>query len=198
MTSPHPTPPAGLSLRRRRGWVPLAALTVLAGATLALVVSLIGPGGGPGSAGDGGGAIAVTATSFDPEANPAEENESAAIRAVDGDPSTTWATERYVRRPFAGLKEGVGLILRASEPADFTTLLVESPSEDWAAAIYVAEQPSSALAGWGTPVATQSSIGGDATFDLKRTSGRAVLVWITNTGTDRRVVVREARLEGRR
>lgn len=190
------TPPAGTHIARKRAWVPLAVFTVLAGAGLALAVSLVGRGpGAPRSA--AARSLTITATSFDPEARPAEENERAARNVADGDPATTWATERYRSRPFAGLKDGVGLILRAAQPAAFTRLTIDSASEDWAAQIYVADQPSPALSGWGQPVATRTAIRRETTFDLKDARGQSVLVWITDTGPARRVAVREARLEGR-
>ncbi|HVE94393.1 MAG TPA: protein kinase, partial [Acidimicrobiales bacterium] len=196
MTGSHATPPAGIPLPRKRSWVPLAVFTLLAGVGLAVAVSLIGRGTGS----DGESttrALTLTASSFDPEARPAEENESAARNVVDGDPSTTWATERYRSRPFAGLKKGVGLILRSAPPAAFARLTVDSTSDDWAAEIYVADEPSPALAGWGQPVASRTGIRRAATFDLRDTRGGSILVWITDTGPSRRVTVREVRLEGR-
>lgn len=198
MTSPHVTPPAGVALPRRRGWVPLAGLTLLAGGALAVAVSLVGRETGSGSGAASGVPITVTPTSFDPEARPPVENEDAVGRAVDGDLNTAWTTETYRSRPFAGLKDGVGLVLRAGEAADFTRLSVESPSQDWAAAVYVADESAPTLGGWGSPVTTRSGIAGDAIFELAQTRGKVVLLWMTDTGTERRVVVREARLEGRR
>ena len=196
MVSDHATPPAGTRLPRRRAWIPLAVFTLLAGVGLALAGSLIGRGAGT-DRGQAPRALTLTATSFDPEARPAEENESAAPNVVDGDPSTTWATERYRARPFAGLKKGVGLILRSAEPAAFSRLTVDGASEDWTAEIYVADEPAPALSGWGRPVATRTGIRREATFDLAGRRGQSVLLWITDTGTARRVAVREARLEGR-
>jgi hypothetical protein len=198
MTGGHPTPPAGIRVAPRRGWIPLVALTLLAGGALALAVSLIGRGGGGGAASTAGDAITVTASSFDPEARPPTENEESVANAVDGDPSTSWATERYNVRPFAGLKKGVGIILRATDEAAFSQLALQSPSRDWAASVYVADSPAPTLAGWGAPVARQPKINRIATFDLRQARGRAVLLWITDTGPQRRVVIDEARLVGRR
>lgn len=197
MSSRTPTPPHGTTIRRRRGWVPLAALTLLAGAGLAVAGTLIGGTGPSGGGAASGQPVTVTASSFDPEARPPTENETRAGLAVDGDPATAWTTERYRSRPFAGLKKGVGLILRVGEPTAFSRLTVQSPTQDWAAEIYVTEEAPAALAGWGTAVARRAGVMGSATFDIGQVRGRAVLIWITDTGPARRVSIQEARLEGR-
>ncbi len=57
-----------------------------------------------------------------------------------------------------------------------------SPTQGWAADVYVADTAPSTLDGWGAPVASASDIGGDATFDLHGTTGRVVLLWITALG----------------
>ena len=55
---------------------------------------------------------AITATDFDPQGDPPEENPELAALAVDGDPDTAWHTQTYDQNfgP-GGLKTGVGLIL---------------------------------------------------------------------------------------
>ena len=54
----------------------------------------------------------VTATDFDPQGTPPEENPELAPLAVDGDKTTAWRTLNY-KQNFGpgGLKSGVGLIL---------------------------------------------------------------------------------------
>jgi hypothetical protein len=42
-------------------------------------------------------------------------NDAAARRAIDGDPGTSWDTERYNTRDFGRLKSGVGLILQLDQ-----------------------------------------------------------------------------------
>lgn len=60
----------------------------------------------------------VKATDFDPRADggSAQENPKQAAQAVDGNPETSWRTERYRRLPtLGGLKPGVGLVLDLGE-----------------------------------------------------------------------------------
>jgi hypothetical protein len=58
-----------------------------------------------------GGALRVSrVTAFDPDGDKTE-NDSAADRAVDGDPSTSWTSATYRSARFGGLKPGVGLRL---------------------------------------------------------------------------------------
>ena len=54
----------------------------------------------------------LTATDFDPQGDPPEENPELAPLAVDGDPATSWRTATYLQNfgP-GGLKTGVGLVL---------------------------------------------------------------------------------------
>ena len=54
----------------------------------------------------------VTATDFDPQGTPPEENPDLAPLAVDGDKATAWRTLTY-KQNFGpgGLKSGVGLVL---------------------------------------------------------------------------------------
>jgi len=206
----HATPPAGTRpiarpAARPRGLV--AGLAALAGiAAIAVAVLLAGggnddrnPGGASSDGGGSGGgsAVAVSSTrSFDPQATPAEENEEAVGLAVDGNPATAWNTDTYNTRPFGGLKAGVGLIVLLAEAADLSQLLVTSPTNDWAAAVYLAPSPATDLAGWGEPVATADGIAGNAQFDLGGRRAAAVLIWITDTGPTRRAEVSEVSLRG--
>ena len=72
---------------------------------------------------------------------------------------------------------------------------MSSPTHGWAAQVYVANQRSSALPGWGQPVDTQQDIDGNAVFKLHGRSGAAVLLWITDLGTDAKTEVDEISVE---
>ena len=47
------------------------------------------------------------------------------------------------------------------------------------------------LAGWGTPAAEQTSINGSTTFDLGGRPAGAVLIWLTQLGSDGRAEINE-------
>ena len=133
----------------------------------------------------------TVAHSFDPKGPDKKENEGQAPLAIDGNASTAWFTERYASRPFANLKQGVGLVLTLDRPHKLRQLVVTSSTQGWAAQIYVSDATHPDLSEWGQPVATRSAINGSATFDLGNHEGGAVLLWITDTGVDRKAEVAE-------
>ena len=195
----EPTPPGGVPVlprRARRSAIPLVVLVIAAAAGVALA-SVLGRAGeddtpGAGSAGDQPVALA-SATSFDPFGPDKQENEERVRFAIDGDPSTTWATDTYKVRTFA-TKPGVGVALRLDGSHELSTLRVQSPVNGWAASIYVAEGPGRTLADWGDPVTSARDVAGDATFDLGGRTGAAVLIWFTDAGSTRRAEIAEVRL----
>jgi eukaryotic-like serine/threonine-protein kinase len=135
---------------------------------------------------------------FDPPPGDGEEspNGADAKYAADGDTSTAWDTERYNTRDFGRLKPGVGLILQLDSPAELQTLEIDSPSVGWTADIYVSDQQSESLEGWGEPVESiQGNGNGPVTAELDGTSGGYVLVWITHLSTDNRVELAEVRVQ---
>jgi serine/threonine-protein kinase len=192
-TPPHGAPPA-VRQARRRSWIPLAGLVVIAGVALAIATALIsgkhplgvGLGSTPGTP-----VKVANAHSFDPQGDNTE-NEAQTPFAIDGKPSTVWSTVRYNTRPFANLKHGVGLVLALDRPYKLRQLAVTSTTQDWAAEIFVSDVSHPALSEWGKPVATKTSIKGDVTFDLGGHEGGAVLIWITDTGLDRKAEIAEA------
>jgi hypothetical protein len=183
---------------RARAWVPPLLLAALVATVLVVAATLLGDGGGRRRAGTNPPRPAVTVasvSSFDPEGD-GTENEGQVGAAHDGDPASAWATDRYRGPKFGNLKSGVGLVLRLAGPADLGRLTVRSPTSGWSAAVYVADQPGSALAAWGRPAATRSGIDGDASFDLDGRRGGAVLLWITDPGPDNRAEVSEVSVTG--
>ena len=198
-----PTPPSGMPTVPRRPARRFAPLAVVAGLVLvaAGVVAVLAGDDSGGRAGTGddeaGGGVAVdiaAVRSFDPQGRDGEENEPRARLATDGDPATSWSTDRYNTRAFGGLKPGVGLVLELSESADLGRLQVRSATSDWSASVFVADEPSAQLSGWGEPVATRAGIAGDAAFDLEGRNGSAVLLWITDPGPSRQAAVAEITL----
>jgi hypothetical protein len=138
------------------------------------------------------------AAAFDPEGSPVgEEHNADAPLAVDGDPDTAWTTETYNNPADLG-KPGVGLVVRFDREATLHTLGVVSSSVNWSASVYATTgDPGRDLASWGEPVAEVSGLGPPrASFSLGGTHARAVLIWITRTGDDGRVVVSEVQAAG--
>ena len=116
---------------------------------------------------------------FDPAPGDTTEHNDQLRNLIDGDNTTVWTTEGYSSATF-GNKAGVGVVLQLSSARKLQSLVVVSASNDWTAAVYIAPQPGAILADWGPPVARVQSVGvGSATFDLKGTAGRSVLLWIT-------------------
>jgi hypothetical protein len=140
------------------------------------------------SAPPAGTAVTITgATSVDPEGDN-DEVESQVAALTDGNPATTWHTEYYTNRTFSHPpggpgKSGAGFFVTLAAPTALGSITVDSPSQDWAAQVYVADKPGATLADWGQPVDQKTGINGNATFDLQGTTGSAVLVWITDLGT---------------
>ena len=188
------TPPVGVTPvarhhRRPRWGARVIALVVLAMALAAAVVVLVFSSGptrrGAPTTGSASGSTVVVASvaAFDPPPGDLHENDSNLLRLTDGNPATVWSTEFYTNRNFGNLKHGVGVSLTLARRANLRTLVINSPSRNWKAEVYVASQPSTTLAGWGRaigpPVTVTSSV---TNVDLHAATGPMVLLWITDLG----------------
>jgi len=199
-----PTPPAGTRPRARpheRRVAPVAFVaTVVMVAVIAFAVLLQAGNDStqrPSTSGGVAGSkqvVLASIQSFDPEGSDREENESQAGLANDGNVATAWKSDRYKSRAFGGLKGGVGLILHLAHPQTRRRLEVRSSSAGWAASVYLATEPGKQLADWGNPVVSKQGPDGDATFDLGGKRAGAVLLWITDPGTESRIEVAEVTL----
>ncbi|MDQ3305738.1 MAG: protein kinase [Actinomycetota bacterium] len=176
-----------------RPWLVPAALIVVIAATLGVVGVLLSRtemGQGLFDAVDerrpGGSAeraVPITSTaSFDPPPGSGEEHDDELAALLDDEPATAWTTEEYRSRDLGGIKPGVGVVLTLGEVAELNKIQVASPTQGWAASVYVADQPVPSLAQWGEAVSTEEGIDGDVTFDLGGATGGAVLLWITDLG----------------
>ena len=126
-----------------------------------------------------------SAQAFDPPALGGDGTENDAITglAIDGKADTAWHTEGYNDRDITKLKKGVGLILELSTTADLGQLQIDSTTNGWKVAVYVADSVPSSLAGWGDPVKTTGPLApGTTKVDLKGKRGDAVLVWVLDRG----------------
>jgi len=189
------TPPQGVPqtfAQSERSWMVPTVLIVVVAVTLGIVGvifarsdtghRLLGEpvGGGGGGGGSASAAVAIrTVTSFDPNGNGIEHPDEVG-NLLDGNPSTTWRTERYDAPNFAGLKPGVGFVLVLDGATELSKLELSGTSKGFDAEIVVADAARDSRAGWGEAVATKKGVGTDATFDLHGKTGGAVLVWITN------------------
>jgi serine/threonine-protein kinase len=133
--------------------------------------------------GSSGTALTVdAATPFDPQGDGKEGNATAPL-AIDGKLETAWKTEGYNDRDIAKFKGGVGLVLDLSHAANLAKLQLDSPTHDWTVAVYLADQPATDLAGWGSPLVTKQHLQkGHSELDLGGKRGGAVLVWILDRG----------------
>ena len=75
------------------------------------------------------------------------------------------------------------MIVSVAQPVALAQLKVSSPTQEWAAQVYVRDDAGATLASWGEPLDTKTGIVGDTTFDLKGTKGKQVLLWITDLGS---------------
>jgi tRNA A-37 threonylcarbamoyl transferase component Bud32 len=135
--------------------------------------------------GDGEPMAVVSATSFDPRelGGDGDENSDLAPLAVDGKPDTEWHTEGYNSRDITVLKPGVGLVLELDGVHELDQIEVDSPTNDWHAVIYVADDAQTTLDGWGEPVSTTGGLpAGTNAIDLDGHRGGAILVYITDRG----------------
>jgi serine/threonine-protein kinase len=123
--------------------------------------------------------------SFDPYGTGTPgENDAKLPYLIDGRTDTGWTTESYSDRHFGNLKPGVGVILTLQDSAKVGSLQVDSPTQGWAAQIYLSDDSTAptSLDGWGAAVTARDQIDGSTTFDLGGHTARSVLVWITDLG----------------
>ena len=180
-----PAPPAA----QRPNWAGrlVAALVVVALFVVVVVVASHGSGGPPASPKTTTTKAVLpikfqNASVFHLERD-ADDAANAGL-AVDGNPNTSWQTDRYFDRTFAGLRHGLGLALTLNSAQTLHTLDVASSTTGWSAEVYVAnavpDPPS--LGPWGPPVDSKQNINGSTTFNLQGHKGSAVLIWITDLG----------------
>jgi hypothetical protein len=172
------TPPSGVRTvprpAARRGGIPiLVSLLTLLAAVVTLAALRSGAGNGSGTV-----PIAIASvTPFDPPPGDGRENGSDAQAAIDGDPTTAWATEAYSTATLGNLKPGVGLIVALADTAALHELTIDTPTTDWRAEIYAGTGTETTLAEWGSPVTTTET----STTALSTTTP-ALLLWFTHLG----------------
>jgi serine/threonine-protein kinase len=191
-TPPGGAPSHAASRRPRRRMMPAALALLIVAALIVAAVLISGGNRTPGPVGSSTGSDAVAtggvtlsmATAFDPFPGDGGENDAAVGAVIDHNPATTWQTEGYNDRRF-GTKPGVGIILTVAQAGKLKDLRVTSPTNDWAADVYVADTPQASLAAWGSPVDHKDHVkAGTTTFNLHSKAGAAVLLWFTDLGDE--------------
>jgi hypothetical protein len=123
--------------------------------------------------------LPVTAISaLDPQGG--GESSETAPRAIDGDPATAWESQRYNSATFAGLKDGMGLLLDLGVEVDVTQVQLSDGGDGGSVSLLTAPGP--ALDG-STPVATTPAGGPQTLTPAEPVRSRYLVVWFTELPT---------------
>jgi hypothetical protein len=195
----------GRERKRRPRWMTLA-LPVAAGlVVLALLGWLVGTalGGLPGVTGNNSGtAAAGTPTSAAPTtvplvaATPAQaslydpKGDGAEAKGIsdanDGDPTTSWRTDRYKRSSdFGGLKDGIGIAYDFGRPTALRQITVTTDRPGIQVQIRAGDTPDATEADAYAVVSPTQIMKASGTFAIKAgTSARYYIVWLTQLTSD--------------
>jgi len=122
-----------------------------------------------------GGVVIVSADSFDPFGE-GGENDSEIPNLTDGDPATTWRSERY-RDPLSLQKPGVGIQFEVEGTPSALELVGFSPGTEFE--LMWAPSPSPGLEDWDR-VISASAPPGAASFTLPTRTDGSWLLWMTD------------------
>jgi eukaryotic-like serine/threonine-protein kinase len=201
-TGPEVTPSRGFLRHEGRllGWVlalvAVAAVLVAVGLTLAKndLGNLFGEDP-PGSTSGGGTETTagttpirgVTGSAYDPLGD-GGEHDGQAQNAVDGNPDTTWETDRYKSAGLGGLKSGVGFVLSLDSPEEARQLNLTLTASGADFAVYATDADTipeqfAEGSGW-TQVGRQQDAGAKSNVKLSGDPQRHYLVWFTDLPQD--------------
>jgi hypothetical protein len=121
------------------------------------------------------------------------DNAAETANTFDGNPATSWSTDRYFGPNFAGLRHGLGLAINLAGRDKLHQLSVLSPTQGWSAQVYVAGAVPvpPTLAAWGKVLDTKQAIPGDVSLNLQGVEGSAILLWITDLGPRYQTTINE-------
>lgn len=182
--TPPPEPPR--PARRRHGRpmrVVLVALGLLAAAAVVVAVAVsrhgspdtpVASGSTESAAAPAGGAVSLSGIG-DYGPGPKDSHADTAGAATDGDPATVWYTQIYRSRLFGGLKPGLGLVLDAGDPVALSQLTLSTPTPGFTAQIRAGDSPTGPF----TADSDTQTASGSTSFDLKGTTARYYVIWIT-------------------
>ena len=164
-------------------------LLVLAAVAAALVIAGLasddgrkGTGGGNGGGDAAGAEVELTdATDFDPIGGDGELPAETSFAVDNGNKGTSWVGEHYDSEDFGGLKDGVGIFVKSSEPVEPTAMAVVTPEPGWDAEVYSAvSDPPDDLNGWEGPIGTLTNGDTESQIPLEPTQpSQYFLLWFT-------------------
>jgi putative peptidoglycan lipid II flippase len=152
-----------------------------------LVLGLAAIGGGTGiylavrdsggGAGGGGPVRLVASNAYDPQGTGAPgEHDELVSNATDGNPGTSWETERYRSLTFGNLKQGVGIVFDAGRPVRLGALTVVSDTPGFTADVKAGASSNGPF----DTVSGSQTVDTSTTFRLSEPGARRYyLVWIT-------------------
>ncbi len=198
----HPLPPARPPRRAGASRAGLVLITLLVVAAIgAGVYTLTRPSGSGSPSGTGATHHAsappsATASVLTPQGakgydalglahDPGDEVTAKAPLAIDGNPSTAWATQYYIGNPvFGGLKQGTGLQLDMGKQVGVSSIQVTfGPAAGADVQIKIGNNPDISPAGEASlrTIATQQNVGsGTQTFRTSTSAkGRYLVIWFT-------------------
>jgi hypothetical protein len=200
-TGPEVTPSRGFLRHEGRllGWVlalvAVAAVLVAVGLTLAKndLGNLFGEDSPGSTRGPQTTTVAtapirgVTGSAYDPLGD-GGEHDGEAGNAVDGNPSTTWETDRYKSAGLGGLKSGVGYVLSLDSPEEARQLNLTLTAAGADFAVYASADDAipdqfGAGSGW-TELHTQQDAAAKLNVKLSGDPQRHYLVWFTDLPQD--------------
>lgn len=126
----------------------------------------------------------VRATVFSPDGG--ADNPADAGNAIDGNPSTVWATDVYSDpTPFPNFKNGVGLMLELPQPTTLDSVDINLDSTGTSVQIRSAQTPTPSTLSATTELTPSTPLKpGSNTIDISNASPTSnVLVWIDTLGT---------------
>jgi eukaryotic-like serine/threonine-protein kinase len=129
----------------------------------------------------------VTGSAYDPLGD-GGEHDTEAGNAVDGNPSTIWATDRYKSAGLGGLKSGVGFVLSLDSPEEARQLNLTLTAAGADLAVYGTADDTipdqfGAGSGW-TELHTQDDAAAKVNVKLSGDPQRHYLVWFTDLPQD--------------
>jgi serine/threonine protein kinase len=117
-------------------------------------------------------------TGYDPQGTGGEHDNSAS-QATDGNPATFWYTEHYSSSDFGGLKDGVGLLVKAGSARKLKELTVTSDTPGFTAKI----EAGNSQTGPFPPVSGSQTVGSRTVFKLNGPAAQYYVIWITQLPT---------------
>ncbi|MFB9377219.1 hypothetical protein ACFFKU_01555 [Kineococcus gynurae] len=130
------------------------------------------------------GPLPVTGiTTIDPQGD--GESPAGAAAMTDGDPASTWQSQRYSTTAFGGLKNGIGIVVDLGAEVDVTSVQLTQPGSGGRVELRTSVAPEAPTGPEGTTVVGEAAAGGDATITpAAPVRARWLLLWSTELPTN--------------